>query len=365
MTDSDDDLIAPLLEALLLCLDELGSVARRLHPRALRGLAASMSAPLERLNAAMSAQAPWPVHLGTLGRQLDLAANETVSALTGLQAAARSAEPMPAAYRALRHMPRALEALYPLAGLFAPVNRFFLDPARRDDEALQRRTLVPSPDNTGLMAFGDASDSRQVVWVYVPETAAPEGGHPLIMALHGGGGRGRGFLWSWLRDARTRGAILVAPTSLGPTWALTDDDHDTPHLAQILDFVRSQWPVDPTRVLLTGMSDGGTFAYVSGLQPESPFTHLAPVSAAFHPMLAEMADGARLRRLPIHIVHGALDWMFPVDMARGAASTLQAAGADVTYREVADLSHVYPVELNGAILDWMDATPGKAGLAQF
>jgi hypothetical protein len=32
---------------------------------------------------------------------------------------------------------------------------------------------------------------------------------------------------------------------------------------------------------------------------------------------------------------------------------------------VADLSHVYPVELNGAILDWMDATPGKAGLAQF
>jgi phospholipase/carboxylesterase len=272
---------------------------------------------------------------------------------------------MPAAYRALRHMPRALEALYPLAGLFAPVNRFFLDPARRDDEALQRRTLVPSPDNTGLMAFGDASDSRQVVWVYVPETAAPEGGHPLIMALHGGGGRGRGFLWSWLRDARTRGAILVAPTSLGPTWALTDDDHDTPHLAQILDFVRSQWPVDPTRVLLTGMSDGGTFAYVSGLQPESPFTHLAPVSAAFHPMLAEMADGARLRRLPIHIVHGALDWMFPVDMARGAASTLQAAGADVTYREVADLSHVYPVELNGAILDWMDATPGKAGLAQF
>ena len=41
----------------------------------------------------------------------------------------------------------------------------------------------------------------------------------------------------------------------------------------------------PRRMLLTGMSDGGTFTYVSGLEASSPFTHLAPVAAAFHPML--------------------------------------------------------------------------------
>jgi phospholipase/carboxylesterase len=37
----------------------------------------------------------------------------------------------------------------------------------------------------------------------------------LVVALHGGSGHGRGFLWSWLRDARSFGAILIAPTSSG------------------------------------------------------------------------------------------------------------------------------------------------------
>jgi phospholipase/carboxylesterase len=108
--------------------------------------------------------------------------------------------------------------------------------------------------------------------------------------------------------------------------------------------------------LLTGMSDGGTFTYVTALKSGSPFTHLAPISAAFHPMLAQMADGGRTRGLPIHIVHGALDWMFPVALARLAHGTLRRAGADVTYREVADLSHTYPREMNAPILAWLEAT---------
>jgi phospholipase/carboxylesterase len=134
-------------------------------------------------------------------------------------------------------------------------------------------------------------------------------------------------------------------------------DADSPNLIRILEFVRSKWNIDPACVLLTGMSDGGTFSYVSGLESGSPFTHLAPVSAAFHPLLAQMADGDRMRGLPIHIIHGSLDWMFPVELARQAHRALSKAGAAVTYREVADLSHTYPRELNRTLLEWMDATP--------
>jgi phospholipase/carboxylesterase len=137
---------------------------------------------------------------------------------------------------------------------------------------------------------------------------------------------------------------------------LIGDDPDTPNLVRILDSIRSGWNVDPRRLLLTGMSDGGTFTYVTGLEAGSPFTHLAPVAAAFHPMLAHMADASRTRGLPIHIVHGALDWMFPVELARQAHRTLTKAGADVTYQEVEDLSHTYPREMNVPILAWLDAT---------
>jgi phospholipase/carboxylesterase len=73
-------------------------------------------------------------------------------------------------------------------------------------------------------------------------------------------------------------------------------------------------------------------------------------------MLAAMADRERLRGLPIHIAHGALDWMFPVAMAREARDALAAAGAAVTYREIDDLSHAYPRELNRDLLTWLDDT---------
>jgi phospholipase/carboxylesterase len=67
---------------------------------------------------------------------------------------------------------------------------------------------------------------------------------------------------------------------------------------------------------------------------------------------------ARAAGRRIYIAHGALDWMFPVDLARAAAETLRDAGALVTFREIEDLSHTYPREENARILEWFD--PGLA-----
>ena len=243
------------------------------------------------------------------------------------------------------------------------MNRFFLDPLMRSDDALQQLFLrSPTRDNTGVMQFGADGGERGGFWLYVPEHYVPDRAWPLVMALHGGSGTGRTFLWSWLRDARSRGAILAAPTSVESTWALTGPDADTPNLMRILEFIRSRWNVDATRLLLTGMSDGGTFTYVSALEAGSPFTHLAPVSAAFHPLLAQMADADRTRGLPVHIIHGSFDWMFPPELARQARAGLSAAGAVVTYREVDDLSHCYPRELNGTLLSWLETVPGKRAM---
>ena len=68
-----------------------------------------------------------------------------------------------------------------------------------------------------------------------------------------------------------------------------------------------------------------------------------------------------LRGLPIYLVHGRLDWMFPVQVARQTREALSAAGADVTYREIDDLSHSYPREINPAILNWLRGDDEFAG----
>ncbi len=355
MTSVPLEQIQQLVTPLLRTLDALAHLARHLHPPRFSRVLAEVGAPDEELRAARSAP-PWPDPYSALRPNLDQAADEALAAFDGLREAATAPEGLRLAWRALRHVPRALEALYPLAGILPPVNRFFLTPDRQADHDLQMRFLSPPPTDTGVMCFGDDPNARASVWIYVPETYSAATAAPLVVCLHGGSGRGRAFLWSWLRDARSYGAILVAPTSLGDTWAISGPDVDTPHLAHILNFARGKWRIDPDRLLLTGMSDGGTFTYTSGLEAGSPFTHLAPVSAAFHPMLAQVADANRLNGLPIHIVHGALDWMFSIEMAREAARYFRAAGAAVTSRQVEDLSHTYPADLNGAILDWLQQT---------
>jgi phospholipase/carboxylesterase len=108
-------------------------------------------------------------------------------------------------------------------------------------------------------------------------------------------------------------------------------------------------------MLLSGMSDGGTFTLLSGLDSASPFTHLAPVAASFHPLLVTMTEPERIRGLPVYLVHGALDWMFPIQTGRTANQALTMAGANVVFREIADLSHTYPRDENGAMLDWLTA----------
>lgn len=348
-----DDLVA-LLPPLLQALERLGFVSRYLNPADFEAVLAACGRPDAELRAERRRLDAWTDGLAHIRDPLAAACDAALAAYDGLRVAPEDPDGLTAIFRALRHLPRALEALYPLAHGLPPVSRFFLDAAVREDADLVRRLAraEPRPD-TGVLHYDNAPDSRGGFSAYVPEYYDPNVPWPLVVALHGGSGNGRSFLWSWLRDARSRGAILVAPTATGRTWAISGPDPDTPNLDRLLAYVRGRWNVDAGRLLLTGMSDGGTFTYVSGLEAASPFTHLAPVSAAFHPMLASFAAPARLQGLPVHIVHGALDWMFPVDMAREAARDLGRAGAGVTYVEIEDLSHTYPREANARILDWL------------
>jgi phospholipase/carboxylesterase len=351
-----DDIVA-VLPPLLQSLEALGFVARHLNPPDFGRVMQAVGTPDQALREVRDRLTDWPSEFADIDAALQTATDAALAAFDGLRKVESGDGDLVAVFRALRHAPRAQEALYPISGKLPPVSAFFVDPSLREDADLLARLAAPAHPDSGIIHDHNEPAGRGGFSLYVPDYYTPGRAWPLVVALHGGSGNGRNFLWSWLRDARSFGAILVAPTATGPTWALLGDDADTPNLHRILDQVRSRWTIDSKRMLLTGMSDGGTFCYVTGLERASPFTHLAPVSATFHPLMAETADAERLRGLPIHIVHGALDWMFPVQVARQTQQLLSAAGADVTYRELADLSHCYPREINPVLLDWLNGSP--------
>lgn len=344
-----------LLPPLLAALDTLDFVARKLHPPQVNELIDHVAGVDTAVRDARPQfeQAPWPKHLFPVRDRVLKAADEILSAYAELKAAGNAENAILECYKSLRHASRASEAIYPVSAILPPVSRFFLEPDVRDDAAkLEALSAGADKDNTGVIEASNDRGQRGGFSLYVPEDYDETRAYPLIMALHGGAGHGRAFLWTWLREARSRGVIVISPTSRDNTWALMGGDEDTPNLDAMLAHVRDRWNIDPTRMLLTGMSDGGTFSYVTGLRDESPFTHLAPMSTAFHPMLTEMASKERLQDLPVYVVHGALDWMFPSKFAEMAAETLTAGGADVKLEIIADLSHTYPREVNARVMDW-------------
>jgi phospholipase/carboxylesterase len=323
-------------------LDVLAVVARRMHPPYLDQLAALVRDPAAALLAC---------DLDQVEASIQQSARMALQACDRLLAATRADNPMRAAYRAMRYASRSTEALIDAENLPA-VSRILLPPDRRDDALVLDRLARPPHAQSGLHHFANQTSERGGFSVYVPNWYDPARPWPVVMALHGGSGHGRLFLTNWVSQARARGLIVIAPTAVGDTWSLMDPEVDSNNLASILARVRARWSIDPAHMLLTGMSDGGTFTLLSGVDADSPFSHLAPVAGTFHPLLLAMADPARLSGLPVYLTHGALDWMFRVSIARTAQDALRAAGAAIVYREVADLSHTYPVDEQDAMLDW-------------
>lgn len=298
---------------------------------------------------------PVPEVVKPLAADLGHGASLVLQALEGATHEAPEREAAPYVLRAMSDHARAQEALYPLRTVLPPLGRYFVEPAFH--ERLDELDGEPAEGlSVGLHRAGPGTDRRERggFCLYVPESYDATRPLALVVALHGGMGHGADFLWTWLREARGRQFLLLAPTSEASTWSLANPAIDGAELRRMVAFVQERWQVDPERILLTGLSDGATFALLTGLEANSPFTALAPASGVFHPLSQPPGNLERAAGRRIFLIHGARDWMFPVDIARMARDELQKAGADLRYCEVEDLSHTYARELNDEILRWLD-----------
>ena len=352
---TDDKAILDLLGPLMRALEMLAFVARHVHPPDFDRLMESVGAPDEELRAARARQGEWPRHCRELAPR-------------SMRRAMRSLRLFPGCARCRRRVARSAVCT---ARSGCCRRRWSPLPARRRSPAgepvlsgpgvacrrgpaagLARR---PRPGRHRGHALRRSGAGR--VLALCAETYAPT----RLAAGRGAARRQRDRAAVPLElaaDARSRGAILAAPTSIGSTWALMRRDPDTPNLARILDSRQVALERRSRRLLLTGMSDGGTFTYVSGLDAASPFTHLAPVvggvpSAAAANGRSQIGCGGYPSTSPTVRSTGCSRWSWRGRRHRALAR----AGANVTYREIDDLSHTYPREINATLLDWMSATP--------
>ncbi|NLF01455.1 MAG: prolyl oligopeptidase family serine peptidase [Anaerolineales bacterium] len=160
---------------------------------------------------------------------------------------------------------------------------------------------------------------------------------PLILFLHGMGERGDD-----LEAVKTHGIpkeldrmadfpfIVVSPQCPEDTYW----PQETAALTMMLDDVMARYPVDRSRVYLTGLSMGGfgTWA-LAAIHPER-FAAIAPICGGGDPQWA-----SALKDIPVWAFHGAQDDVVPLIRSEEMVRALEQAGSQVRFTIYPELGH--------------------------
>jgi len=185
-------------------------------------------------------------------------------------------------------------------------------------------------------------------FIYVPEGHVMGEPLPLMVLLHGAGGRAENWD-SAVSLADEVGMGLMAPDSRGATWDVVRGSYgpDVAFINAALEVVFRHVPVDPARVALAGFSDGASYALGLGLGNGDLFTHLVAWSPGFMPFVAQRGQPE------IFISHGTNDQILNVQVTRGQiVPQLQGSGYSVIYEEFAGI-HEIPRRIAVQAMEWV------------
>jgi predicted peptidase len=182
---------------------------------------------------------------------------------------------------------------------------------------------------------------------YVPPDYDAARRWPLVLSLHGRGECGTDGLRQLTQGLSQ--AILAAPHEW-PVIALfpqkPDPDREweeyEPAVMALLETARARWPIDPDRIYLTGLSQGGHGAWILGARHTELWAAVVPVCGyvearvrgASGAVPAGVLDGTpaalakTLVQVPVWAFHGAADSIVPAAHSEAMIAALLAAGGD-------------------------------------
>ncbi|HLG22703.1 MAG TPA: prolyl oligopeptidase family serine peptidase, partial [Candidatus Manganitrophaceae bacterium] len=188
--------------------------------------------------------------------------------------------------------------------------------------------------------------------VYIPEKYDPASPYPLIVCLHGAGFTGDAYLDRW-RPRLGETAILACPTMEDGAWWSPEGEA---LVLAVIDSVSSKYHVDPDRIYLTGMSNGGIGTYLIGAFHADRFAAIAPMAGGIPDEIFPFLNN--LQSTGIYIIHGEKDQVMPVTLSRKISDYLKSQGVQYTYREHAlehpmAGGHFFPKEELPALIEWL------------
>jgi phospholipase/carboxylesterase len=222
------------------------------------------------------------------------------------------------------------------------------DLSRRDGRLMARPRPVAKAAMPGLtpLSIGRERDGL----LYVPATAKP-GPMALVVLLHGAGGSAQGVYRRVFGDADSTGFAILIPDSRGPTWDAIRGVYgpDIAFIDSALKVTFSRVNIDPTRVIVSGFSDGASYALAMGRMNGDLFTRIVAFSPGFIPPSTATGKPA------VFITHGDSDPILPFEAtSQRIVPALRRTGYEVTLKQFAG-GHTVPSDLAREAFAWATA----------
>ena len=185
-------------------------------------------------------------------------------------------------------------------------------------------------------------------FVYLPAGLDRSRPAPLVVMLHGAGGRALNFR-RLTGPADEQPAVLMAIDSREMTWDAIGGTFgpDVDFLDRALQQVFQHCLIDARKVALGGFSDGASYALSVGLNNGDLFTHLIAFSPGF------MIPPGRVGKPRVFVSHGTQDRILPVSSSnRRIVPALKRDRYDVRYEEF-EGPHTVPEDIARAAFAWL------------
>jgi len=183
--------------------------------------------------------------------------------------------------------------------------------------------LLPFPALADVVHEIEVGSEIRSYIVHLPPGATLKKPAPVVVVLHGGGGRARQVAratrFSALADREGFIAVYPNGSGRGPlllTWnaryccghALRTGVDDVAFLAAMLDRLAAVYLIDPQRIYLTGASNGGMMAFQAAAA-------LSGLIVAIAPVIAGMFGDEEPPRGPVSVlmINGLADTSIPID----------------------------------------------------
>ncbi|MCL6294625.1 dienelactone hydrolase family protein [Jejuia spongiicola] len=198
---------------------------------------------------------------------------------------------------------------------------------------------------------------KNEIWkfrVVMPDVDFTNNNRPLIISLHGCASCGispdsHKFTECLAETGfRALDAIILSPNSNGKLWPTLENNEQ---VITLVDLASTYLPVDTDKIVIHGYSDGGNGSWFFSETQSSLFSASIPMASQYN---TTNSGVGRLIPIPVYVIHGQEDALFPVGNVENWVNASIDSGSDITMVIAPDLTHNEPCEYASYLEDAAD-----------